>query len=55
MKGGFVQAQWGNITAGIDLARRMRGVQLYGMTCPLLLNSEGQKIGKRVELDTKLV
>ena len=28
--------QWGNITAGIDLARRMRGVQLYGMTCPLL-------------------
>ena len=25
--------QWGNITAGIDLARRMRGVQLYGMTC----------------------
>ena len=28
--------QWGNITAGIDLARRMRGVQLYGITCPLL-------------------
>jgi tyrosyl-tRNA synthetase len=38
--------QWGNITAGIDLARRMRGVQLYGATCPLLLNSQGQKIGK---------
>src|SRR5688572_29779883 len=32
--------QWGNITAGIDLARRMRSVQLYGMTCPLLLNSQ---------------
>lgn len=38
--------QWGNITAGIDLARRMHGVQLYGMTCPLLLTSEGKKMGK---------
>ena len=26
--------QWGNITAGIDLARRLRGVQLYGMHLP---------------------
>ncbi len=41
--------QWGNITAGIDLARRLRGVQLYGMTCPLLLDSEGKKIGKTEE------
>jgi tyrosyl-tRNA synthetase len=38
--------QWGNITAGIDLARRMRGVQLYGMTCPLLTKSDGSKMGK---------
>jgi tyrosyl-tRNA synthetase len=38
--------QWGNITAGIDLARRMHGVQLYGMTCPLLLKSDGSKMGK---------
>ncbi len=38
--------QWGNITAGIDLARRMDGVSLIGMTCPLLLNSEGKKMGK---------
>lgn len=38
--------QWGNITAGIDLGRRMNGVQLYGMTCPLLLTSEGKKMGK---------
>ncbi|MGE0758353.1 MAG: tyrosine--tRNA ligase [Pirellulaceae bacterium] len=45
--------QWGNITAGIDLARRMRGAQLYGMTCPLLLNSEGEKIGK-TEKGTKV-
>jgi tyrosyl-tRNA synthetase len=38
--------QWGNITAGIDLARRLRGVQLYGMTCPLLTKSDGGKMGK---------
>ena len=38
--------QWGNITAGTDLARRMHGVQLYGMTCPLLLKSDGTKMGK---------
>jgi len=38
--------QWGNITAGIDLARRMRGVQLYGLTCPLLARSDGSKMGK---------
>ncbi len=38
--------QWGNITAGIDLARRMQGPQLYGMTCPLLLKSDGTKMGK---------
>ncbi|MGD0653177.1 MAG: tyrosine--tRNA ligase [Thermoguttaceae bacterium] len=38
--------QWGNITAGIDLARRLRGVQLYGMTCPLLTKSDGAKMGK---------
>jgi tyrosyl-tRNA synthetase len=38
--------QWGNITAGIDLGRRMRGRQLYGMTNPLLLKSDGTKMGK---------
>jgi tyrosyl-tRNA synthetase len=38
--------QWGNITAGIDLARRMHGLQLYGLTCPLLLKSDGTKMGK---------
>ena len=35
--------QWGNITAGIDLARRLRGVQLYGCTCPLLTKSDGRR------------
>jgi tyrosyl-tRNA synthetase len=38
--------QWGNITAGIDLGRRLRGVQLYGLTCPLLTKSDGTKMGK---------
>ena len=38
--------QWGNITAGIDLGRRMRGVQLYGITCPLLTKQDGSKMGK---------
>jgi len=38
--------QWGNITAGIDLARRLRGVQLYGCTNPLLTKSDGTKMGK---------
>ncbi len=38
--------QWGNITAGIDLGRRMLGQQLYGLTAPLLLTSDGRKMGK---------
>jgi len=38
--------QWGNITAGIDLARRLRSVQLFGLTCPLLTKSDGAKMGK---------
>jgi tyrosyl-tRNA synthetase len=38
--------QWGNITAGIDLGRRMHGAQLHALTCPLLLTSDGRKMGK---------
>lgn len=38
--------QWGNITAGIDLARRTHGAQLYGLTLPLLTKSDGTKMGK---------
>lgn len=38
--------QWGNITAGIDLARRMRGAHLHGFTWPLLTKSDGTKMGK---------
>ena len=38
--------QWGNITAGIDLGRRMHGQQLFGITAPLLTTSDGRKMGK---------
>lgn len=38
--------QWGNITAGIDLTRRMHSAQVFGMTCPLLTKSDGSKMGK---------
>jgi tyrosyl-tRNA synthetase len=38
--------QWGNITAGIDLVRRLRAKEVYGLTMPLVLNSSGQKFGK---------
>jgi tyrosyl-tRNA synthetase len=38
--------QWGNITAGIDLGRRMLSQQLFGLTNPLLTTSEGKKMGK---------
>jgi tyrosyl-tRNA synthetase len=36
--------QWGNITAGIELGRRLRG--LHGITCPLLTKADGTKMGK---------
>ena len=38
--------QWGNITAGIELIRRLRGKPAYGMTFPLLTTSSGTKFGK---------
>jgi tyrosyl-tRNA synthetase len=38
--------QWGNITAGIELARRLRGRELHGITCPLLTKADGTKMGK---------
>jgi tyrosyl-tRNA synthetase len=38
--------QWGNITAGIDLGRRMGRPRLYGFTWPLLTKSDGTKMGK---------
>lgn len=38
--------QWGNITAGIDLIRRMGGEQTYAITYPLITKSDGTKFGK---------
>ena len=38
--------QWGNITAGIDLIRKQKKETVYGLTFPLLLDSEGKKFGK---------
>jgi tyrosyl-tRNA synthetase len=40
------QDQWGNIVMGIELARRMRGVELAGLTLPLVTKSDGGKFGK---------
>lgn len=38
--------QWGNITGGIDLTRRMHGNQVFGLTMPLITKSDGTKFGK---------
>lgn len=38
--------QWGNITAGIDLIRRITGKEAYCATFPLLTTATGQKLGK---------
>jgi tyrosyl-tRNA synthetase len=38
--------QWGNITAGTDLIRRLRGVEAFGLTIPLVCDSAGRKFGK---------
>jgi tyrosyl-tRNA synthetase len=38
--------QWGNIINGIELARRIDGTQLYGVTTPLITTADGNKMGK---------
>lgn len=38
--------QWGNITAGIDLTRKMDGKQVYGIVIPLVTDAHGNKFGK---------
>lgn len=38
--------QWGNITAGIELIRRVDGVEAHGLTVPLVTTSAGTKFGK---------
>jgi tyrosyl-tRNA synthetase len=38
--------QWGNITAGTELIRRVKGAEAYGLTLPLVCDSQGRKFGK---------
>jgi tyrosyl-tRNA synthetase len=38
--------QWGNIVAGMELIRRVEGVEAYGLTFPLVMTSDGKKMGK---------
>ena len=38
--------QWSNIIAGINIVRKKKQQETYGMTCTLLTNSEGKKMGK---------
>ena len=40
--------QWGNIVNGIELARRIDGTELYGVTAPLITRADGSKMGKSV-------
>jgi len=49
--------QWGNIVSGADLIRRLRGVEAFGLTSPLINRADGKKFGKsesgNVWLDAK--
>ncbi|MBR3724380.1 MAG: tyrosine--tRNA ligase [Bacteroidales bacterium] len=38
--------QWGNITTGTELIRRMDGGEAYALTCPLITKADGTKFGK---------
>ncbi len=50
--------QWGNITTGSELVRRIEGESVYALTCPLITKADGTKFGKtesgNVWLDSKL-
>jgi tyrosyl-tRNA synthetase len=41
--------QWGNIVNGIELARRMDGTELFGLTTPLITTADGAKMGKTAQ------
>jgi tyrosyl-tRNA synthetase len=41
--------QWGNIINGIELTRRMEGIELLGVTTPLLTTADGRKMGKSAD------
>jgi tyrosyl-tRNA synthetase len=38
--------QWGNIVGGVELARRMDGAEVFGVTTPLITTADGGKMGK---------
>ena len=38
--------QWGNIVAGVELIRRIEGVEVFGITFPLVTTADGKKMGK---------
>ena len=40
--------QWGNIVNGVELARRMDGTEVFGLTTPLITKADGSKMGKSV-------
>ena len=41
--------QWGNIVNGVELARRVDGTQVYGLTTPLITTADGGKMGKTAQ------
>jgi tyrosyl-tRNA synthetase len=41
--------QWGNIVNGIELARRIEGSELFGVTTPLITTADGAKMGKTAQ------
>ncbi len=41
--------QWGNITAGMELGRRMNDAQFFGITSPLITTASGAKMGKTAD------
>ena len=41
--------QWGNIVNGIELARRIDGTELFGVTTPLITTADGAKMGKTAQ------
>jgi tyrosyl-tRNA synthetase len=40
--------QWGNIVNGVELGRRMKDLELFGLTTPLITKASGEKMGKSV-------
>lgn len=47
--------QWGNITAGIELTRRLHGTRVHGFTWPLIERSDGKKISKSTNTDAPVL